>query len=242
MQNYKIVLSYDGTGFSGWQRQPERRTIQAELEGALTRLAGKKVPVAGAGRTDAGVHALGQTANFKAALRLGDAELLKALNAILPETIRIGTLERVGPEFQARRDAKSKIYRYRIWNAPQVSPFDIRYVLPWPYPLNVRRMREAAKIFVRKGDFSAFSSNRERDPVRTVSRSEIRMKGPEIIYTIQAAGFLRYMVRTIVGTLLEVGRGRLAVEEIEDLFAGGKRTLRSPTAPAKGLCLVHVEY
>jgi tRNA pseudouridine38-40 synthase len=242
MQNYKIVLSYDGTGFFGWQRQSEKRTIQGELEAALARLAGKKVKVFGAGRTDAGVHALAQVANFKASLRLDDSELFGALNANLPEAIRISRLERVALEFHARRDAKSKTYQYRIWTAPQVNPFDVRYVLYWPHPLNVRRMAEAAKLFVREGDFSGFSSNRELRPVRRVSRSEVRKRGAEIIYMIEANGFLRYMVRTIVGTLLEIGRGRLAVEAIEKIFAGGKRSHQSPTAPAKGLCLLRVEY
>jgi len=242
MPNYKIVLSYDGTGFFGWQRQPGKRTIQGELEDALARLAGKKVNVIGAGRTDAGVHALGQTAGFKASFRLDDAVLLKALNGNLPETIRVSGLERVGAGFHARRDARSKTYRYRIWTDPQVSPFDVRYVLHWPYPLNIRRMRTAAALFVREADFSGFSSNRELRPVRRVTRSEIRTKGPEIIYTVEAGGFLRYMVRTIVGTLLEAGRGRLDAGSIEEIFRGGKRTLFSPTAPAKGLCLLRVDY
>jgi tRNA pseudouridine38-40 synthase len=242
MQNYKIVASYDGTDFSGWQRQPDRRTIQGEFESALARLAGRKVNVVGAGRTDAGVHALGQTANFKAALRLGDAELFKALNAILPASIRITSLERVSPDFHARRDARSKTYQYRIRTGRDLGPFDVRYVLHWPYPLNIARMRQAARLFVRRGDFSGFSSNRELHPVRTVTRSEIVKKGPELVYTIEAEGFLRYMVRTIVGTLLEVGRGRIGPEVVEEIFAEAKRTLRSPTAPAKGLCLLRVEY
>jgi len=242
MPNYKIVLSYDGTNFAGWQRQLGKRTIQGEVEAALAKLAGQAVGLVGAGRTDAGVHALGQTANFKASFRLDEAALLKALNANLPETIRVSGLERVGPGFHARRDAVSKTYAYRIWTAPQVSPFDVRYVLHWPHRLDLRRMRAAAALFVREADFSGFSSNTERRPVRRVTRSEIRRKGAEIVYTIEAGGFLRHMVRTIVGTLLEVGRGRLGLEAIERIFAEGKRTLGSPTAPAKGLCLIRVGY
>ena len=242
MQNYKIVLSYDGTGFSGWQRQPGKRTVQGELEAALARIAGKPVQVIGAGRTDAGVHALGQTAGFKASFRLDEAELFRALNANLPETVRVSLLEAAPPDWNARRDAKAKTYQYRIWTARQVSPFDVRYVLPWTFPLDVRRMREAARLFVRVADFSGFSSNRELHPVRRVTRSDIRQKGPELSYTIEGNGFLRYMVRTIVGTLLEIGRGKLEVDDVERIFSGRKRTLATPTAPAKGLCLLKVVY
>ncbi|MBM3311860.1 MAG: tRNA pseudouridine(38-40) synthase TruA [Candidatus Aminicenantes bacterium] len=242
MQNYKIVLSYDGTEFSGWQRQPEKRTVQGELEAALSRIAGKPVNVIGAGRTDAGVHALGQAASFKASFRLDDAQLAKALNANLPETVRVSLLERVPPDWNARRKAIAKTYQYRIWTARQVSPFDVRYVLHWPSPLDVAKIRRAARLFVREADFSGFSSNTERCPVRRVTRSDVRQKGSELVYTIEGNGFLRYMVRTIVGTLLEVGRGQLGVEDIERIFAGRKRTLASRTAPAKGLCLLRVVY
>jgi len=242
MQNRLLVLSYDGTDYHGWQRQPGRRTIQGALEDALARLAGGPVKVIGAGRTDAGVHALGQAASFKASLRLDEDELLKALNALLPDDIRIGEVRRVPPSFHALRDARGKVYRYRICLARTISPFDLRYALHWPYPLDAARMRRVAATFVRTADFSAFSSNRERHPVRTVVRSEIRRRGDELIYTVEAGGFLRYMVRTIVGTLLEAGRGRLDPAGIERLFGGGTRTLSSPTAPAKGLCLERVLY
>jgi tRNA pseudouridine38-40 synthase len=242
MRNYLIVLSYDGMDYHGWQRQPEKRTIQGMLEEAVGRLAGADAKIIGAGRTDAGVHAMGQAASFKAALKLTDGELLKALNAILPDDIRIGELRRVPASFHALRDAKGKVYRYRICLARQISPFDLRYALHWPYPLNVGRMRRAAGAFVREADFSVFSSNRERYPIRKVVRSELRRRGDELIYTIEAGGFLRYMVRAIVGTLLEVGRGRLAPEAIDGLFEGKTRTLASPTAPARGLCLERVIY
>jgi tRNA pseudouridine38-40 synthase len=242
MTHYKIVLSYDGTDYFGWQRQPGRRTIQGAVEEALSRLAGKPVPVRGAGRTDAGVHARGQTADFKAELRLDEAGLHKALNAILPRDIRVLTLETAPDDFHARKSARSKTYVYRIVTARLMSPFDLRYALHWPHPLNERRMREAAGLFVREADFSGFSSNRERFPVRRVTRSELRRRGQELIYTIEAAGFLRYMVRTIVGTLLEIGRGRVPLDQIEAIFARTTRTLSSPTAPALGLCLQRVDY
>jgi tRNA pseudouridine38-40 synthase len=242
MQNYLIVLSYDGTDYHGWQRQPKKRTIQGTLEDTLARIVQKKVTVIGAGRTDAGVHAQGQVANFKAALRLSEEELKKALNALLPDDIRVVELKKAAMDFHARRDAKAKVYQYRIFHGPEKNPFVFRYVLHWPYPHNLARKRKAARLYQRQGDFSGFSSNRLLYPVRKVTRSEIKKKGDEIIYTIEASGFLRYMVRTIVGTILEVGKGRVSLEQIEDIFREKQRTLSSPTAPANGLCLMKVLY
>jgi len=242
MQNYKIVLSYDGTDFYGWQRQPKTRTIQGVLEDTLAKISQKKVAVVGAGRTDAGVHALGQVANFRAAIRLKEDALKKAINADLPDDVRVIELKKASADFDARRDAKAKVYQYRIFCHPEINPFVFRYALHRPHPLNVARMRKAARLFRREGDFSGFSSNRLLYPVRKVTRSEIKKSGDEIIYTIEANGFLRYMVRTIVGTILEVGRGRVALEDIESIFGEKKRTLSSPTAPAKGLCLIKVIY
>jgi len=242
MTNYRVVLGYDGTSFHGWQRQPERRTVQGVLEDAIRRVTQKKVAVHGAGRTDAGVHALGQVASFRGAFKLADADLLRALNAVLPDDVRVFSLAPAADGFHARKSARSKLYRYRIVHAPQPSPLDRRYVLHWPYPLNIRAMRRAARMFVRTGDYSAFSSNRDRSPVRTVTRSEIRKAGPELIYTIEAQGFLRYMVRTIVGTLLEVGREKISPAQVEEMFRSRDRSLAGPTAAAKGLTLVRVDY
>jgi tRNA pseudouridine38-40 synthase len=242
MDNYKLVLSYDGTDFHGWQRQPNKRTVQGALEEALFRLTGKKITVVGAGRTDAGVHAQGQVANFKAILKLDKEELLRALNSLLPVDVHIPSLEKTDLNFDARKMAKSKIYEYRVFNSRNISPFVQRYVLYYPHRLNIRSMRHASLLFIREADFTAFSSNRLLHPRRKVLASEIKKKGDEIIYRIEANGFLRYMVRTIVGTLLEVGRGKIPPERIEELFQEKKRTLASPTAPAKGLCLVKVNY
>jgi tRNA pseudouridine38-40 synthase len=174
--------------------------------------------------------------------RLSDADLFRALNAVLPWDVRILELEEAPDAFHARKSAKAKVYRYRIILAPKISPFDFRYALHWPYPLDVRAVRRAAALFVRRADFTAFSSNRERHPVRTVRRSEIRKKGQDLVYTIEAEGFLRYMVRTIVGTLLEVGRGKLAPEDIDTIFRRKQRLLAGATAPGKGLCLIRVDY
>jgi tRNA pseudouridine38-40 synthase len=242
MRVIRLVLSYDGTDFCGWQRQQGDRTVQGEVEDALAKLAGKRIPVVGAGRTDAGVHALGQVASFRTALNLGEAELLRALNSLLPRDVRVCAVHTAPPGFDARKSARSKIYQYRIFNGPQVSPFLFRYVLHRPGPLDIGKMAEAARLFRRKADFTAFSSNRLLRPVRRVMHSELKKKGREIVYTIEADGFLRYMVRAIVGTLLEVGRRRVEPREIEDLFRQKKRSLASPTAPAKGLCLIKVVY
>lgn len=242
IENYKIEISYDGTDYHGWQRQPQKKTIQGHLERALAKIAKKDISVLGAGRTDAGVHALAQVANFKADLTLKEEELYKAMNSLLPKDIRILSLEKVDKNFHARKMAKSKIYRYRILNAKNISPFLIRYVLHWPYPLDLDRMKTASAKFIREADFTPFSSNRLLHPVRKVSRSDIQKKGSEIIYTVEANGFLRYMVRTMVGTLLEIGRGKRPPEIIDDLFRGSRRTLASPTAEPQGLCLIEVTY
>jgi tRNA pseudouridine38-40 synthase len=185
---------------------------------------------------------MAQVASFRVTTRLRDADLLRALNAVLPWDVRMLGLEEAAEGFHARKSARSKVYRYRIVLAPRISPFDFRYALHWPYPLDVGAMRRAAALFVRRADFTAFSSNRERRPVRTVRRSEIRKRGDELVYTIEAEGFLRYMVRTIVGTLLEVGRGKLAPGDIDRIFRRKERLLAGATAPAKGLCLVRVDY
>jgi len=242
MQNYKLILSYDGTDFHGWQRQPKKRTVQGILEDSLAQITQKKINITGAGRTDAGVHAQAQAANFKASLSMDDDELFRALNSLLPRDIRVTSLERTDLDFHARKMAKSKIYQYRIFNSTNISPFITRYVLHWPSPLKVQSMRDAAPLFIREADFTSFSSNRLLDPVRKVTRSELHKKGDEIIYTVEANGFLRYMVRTMVGTLLEVGKGKLLPEQVEELFRKKERSLASPTAQAKGLCLIKVNY
>jgi tRNA pseudouridine38-40 synthase len=239
---FKLVLCYDGTDFCGWQRQPETRTVQGVLEEALAKISGKKIPVVGAGRTDAGVHAQGQVASFKADLQLPVDELQRALDAVLPDDVHVLSLAKAPPNFNARKTARSKVYRYRVFNSRRVSPFLVRYVLHWPGPLDARRMAAAASLFIREADFTAFSSNRLLHPVRRVLSSEIQSRGREIAYTIEANGFLRYMVRTIVGTLIEVGRGKIEPDQIEEIFRQNRRSLAGPTAPAKGLCLLKVIY
>jgi tRNA pseudouridine38-40 synthase len=240
--NYRIEISYDGTDYHGWQRQPKKKTIQGSLEKALARLTKKEIPVIGAGRTDAGVHALAQVANFRARVNLPEEDFLRALNALLPGDIRVTSLKRAAPDFHARKMALSKVYRYRIFNARDIGPFLIRYVLYWPSRLDLESMKTASRHFVRKADFTPFSSNRLLHPVRNVIESEIIARGEEVIYTVEADGFLRYMVRAMVGTLLEVGKGKHPPDIVDHLFQGKKRALASPTAPARGLCLIKVNY
>lgn len=242
MKNYKLTVAYEGTAFKGWQRQKEDRTVQGVIEEAAARICGRKVTVNGAGRTDAGVHALAQTASFQASVRLDDATFLRAMNAILPADVRAVSLEEAPLEFHARKSAAGKVYRYRIATGPIVSPFERRYALHWPYRLDLKDMRLAAAGFIGRHDFTAFSSNCDRSPVRTVVRSEFHRTGGILMYTVEADGFLRYMVRTMVGALLEVGRGRLEPDDIGRILESRDRKPAGPTAPPTGLFLVEVLY
>lgn len=242
MQKYKIVISYDGTDYFGWQRQPRQKTIQGILESSLEKITKEPTTVIGAGRTDAGVHALGQTAHFQTKLLIKNIDLLKAMNSLLPHDIRILSLRKAPPEFHARKSARSKIYRYRILNSSQISPFLVRYVYSWASPLEFSSMRKAASLFIREDDFTPFSSNRLLHPVRKVSRASLIRRGDEMLFTIEANGFLRYMVRVIVGTILEIGKGKFPPDQVERIFQEGQRSLAGPTAPAKGLSLIRVFY
>jgi len=242
MVNYRISVCYDGLDFYGWQRQPYLKTIQGELEKAIEKITGLPTKVIGAGRTDAGVHAVGQVANFYTICHLDNPTFAKAINARLPGSIRVTNLQIVPPNFHARRLAASKIYQYRLLNSSSLDPFRLRYTLFHPYPLDIAAMIQAAALFQRKDDFSAFSSNEDKNPFREVIRSELKQEKDELIYTIEAKGFLRYMVRTIVGALLEVGKGKISLEKINQLFLTKQRVKDIPTAPPHGLCLMKVIY
>lgn len=265
MRNIRLTLAYDGTDFHGWQRQPNLPTIQECLESALSRLVGEAARVWGSGRTDAGVHAANQVANFKTACPIPCANLAKALNDLLPPSVRIKEAAEAGPDFHARYHARSKTYRYRILLAPVCSPFLWRFVCHHPYPLDARAMAEAARYFEGTHDFTSFaaaggeeeggrgeanaaSSERSREAgsgmVRTVFASRLteRPGTSMLIYQVVGGGFLHHMVRNMVGTLMEVGRGRLAPADIPRVLKARDRTLAGPTAPAAGLCLMKVEY
>ncbi len=234
----------DGTNYSGWQYQtPDINTIQLQLTHALKIIAKKRIVITGSSRTDAGVHSAGLTANFFLPINIEDISLLKALNSLLPPDIRIALCERVDNSFNARFMALSKTYVYRLFFGQIQSPFLSRYTAHIPYPLNLRIMRKAVKSFIGEKDFSSFTSD---DPgkkrIRTISQFSMRMRNEEIIFTISGKSFLRYMVRNIIGTLIDIGRGKIKYSDLEKIFSARDRTKAGRTAPAKGLILFKVEY
>ena len=244
MRTLKITLAYDGTRFVGWQRQAEGESIQGVLEDALARLEGGPVTVHGAGRTDAGVHALGQVASARVTCVHDSATLTRALNANLPEEIRVVSVEDADDSFHARFSARGKTYRYRVRNTPVADPFERLFAWHLPEPLTFDAMTRAAAFIVGTHDFSAFRSSGVdvATPVRTVTRSEWQQRGGLLTYEISGDGFLRHMVRAVVGTLVEVGRGWRQADEIPQLLAGRARADAGATAPAHGLFLVCVDY
>jgi len=285
MRNIRLTVAYDGTDFHGWQLQPNRPTIQGALIEVATRLTQEKVMLFGAGRTDAGVHALGQTASFKTRSALTPLELQRAFNALLPPAIRILNCEEEGPDFHPRWQAQAKTYEYRIYRGRIVPPFEQRYVLHYPFPLDEEAMAKAAPLFEGVHDFTAFAGadgdeeeGRQREPTREIfsariartSRANIWTQafsptvapveaasasagegkkpaegaccGEELAFTVRGRSFLRFMVRKMVGTLLEIGRGRLAAGDILRQFELRDRSAVGPTVAPQGLFLVHIEY
>lgn len=251
MRNIKITIEYDGTNYKGWQIQQARpgeigteKTIQGVIERVLSGILQDEIRIIGAGRTDAGVHALGQVANFKTKSKMPMAVMQRALNALLPKDIVIVDIEEVHPDFNARYDARSKTYRYQILNRDYSTAFDRLYQYHFPYKLDVRLMAREARILVGRKDFKSFQAadKRERMSVRNIRRISIRKDGPAINIDIEANGFLYNMVRNIVGTLIEIGRGKFAPGSMKRILRARDRTLAGPTAPAKGLCLVRVRY
>ena len=240
MRRIKIELAYDGGAFHGWQVQPGLPTIQGSLEQILSAMEGRPVHVAGSGRTDAGVHALGQVAAFTIANPIPLSNLRRAVNRLLPSAIRVLSAEEVASDFHPRFDAKAKTYEYRMLRDEVCSPFEWPYVHHYPYPLDEARMMQFAAVFHGEHDFTPFAASDDRDAegkskVRTVFSSVLEWRGPRLIYGIRGSGFLKHMVRNIVGTLIEAGKGNLADLSVLPAVSG-------PTAPAKGLFLVSVEY
>jgi len=251
-RNMKLVLAYDGSEFSGWQVQPDALSIQGTLASAIGRLTGEKVLPQGSGRTDAGVHALAQVATFATASRIPAENLVKALNDILPASIRV--LEACGapPEFHARKSAHAKSYRYRMYRGPICPPFLARYVWHYPYLLDEEAVRRAAETVVGEHDFTSFAAvdpekrreeNDENFPnVRQVFSSGWERHGEEFVYSIRGSGFLHHMVRNLVGTFVLVGKGTLKPEDVRRILKARERSAAGATAPANGLYLVSVEY
>jgi len=244
MRNFRLLLEYEGTDYCGWQRQAEGETIQQKLEEAVARITGKAMHVQGAGRTDAGVHARGQVANFRSGTRLVPERLRDALNAVLPRDIVVLQLDEAPSGFHAQFDARSKVYVYTIRNDRVRSALDRGFVWHFRHKLNARRMRQAAAMLPGKRDFAAFQTEAYRKPnsVRTVLQARLRRRGKCVIFTIEADGFLYNMVRAIVGTLVEVGRGKISVDEFAAILESRDRRRAGPTAPPQGLCLVEVKY
>jgi len=260
LPTFKITLAYDGTNYVGWQRQAAGTSVQGVIEDVLRELDGRDVVLHGAGRTDAGVHALGQVASCALDRAIEAGVLLRALNARLPPDVRVVAAEEVASDFHARFRATAKTYRYRIYNAPVMSPLERHYAWHVFGALDVEAMDAAARLVEGRHDFAAFrtSSGTTRTTVRTVTRSRVtRTKLPTredtlcvpgagdgdlIVYEINGDGFLRHMVRAMVGTLVEIGRGRWPVDEMRAVLESRDRGRAGPTAPGCGLFLVGVEY
>jgi tRNA pseudouridine38-40 synthase len=277
MSTFKITVAYDGTDFVGWQRQASGISIQGLLEGALRDLDQRDVSVAGAGRTDAGVHALGQVASFALDRSIEPAVLRRALNARLPAAVRVVNAELAAETFHARFDAICKSYRYRIWNADVLSPFERAYAWHVRGALDTRAMQEAAGLIAGRRDFAAFQAagspitSTDRELFSSVLRARLVASAgvsrsasedgkacptsfpdtgaglqacddPLIVYDVSGSGFLRHMIRNIVGSLVEIGRGRRPVEWMTQVLEGRARSLAGPTAPPHGLVLVAVAY
>jgi tRNA pseudouridine38-40 synthase len=254
MRNLKFTLAYDGADFSGWQIQPDRPTIQGTLAEALARITGEQVLPQGSGRTDAGVHALGQIASVALASPIPPENLQIALNHILPPAIRVMQVVEVPPEFHARASAKAKTYRYRMFRGAVCPPFLARYVYHHPWPLDEQSMAAAAVLVVGEHDFTSFAAvdmeraQRMAEPgqasnVRTVFHSEFCRDGEELLYTVRGSGFLHHMVRNLIGAFLLVGKGTLRPSDVPGIMAARSRSANpGATAPASGLYLVEVEY
>jgi len=250
MRNLKLTLSYDGADYSGWQVQPAAPTVQGTLASAIGRITGEKVLPQGSGRTDAGVHALAQVMTFVTESSVPTENFLKALNDILPASVRVLEVREAPPEFHARHSAKAKTYRYRIYRESVCPPFLARYVWHYPYHLAEQEMERAAKLVVGEHDFTSFAAvdpetGREDVPasnVRNIFSSSWQRQHEELVYTVRGSGFLHHMVRNLVGTFILVGKGTLQAEDISRVLAAQKRSAAGATAPASGLYLVNVEY
>ncbi len=244
VRNIRLDICYDGTRYRGWQRLPNRDdTIQGKLETILSRILGEMVELSGSGRTDAGVHARGQVANFRCQSPMPTEEILSALRRYLPEDIGIYSCKEVSDRFHARLNAKEKTYVYRLWNSDSPCIFERRYMTVYPQPLDLEAMRRAAAHLAGTHDFSAFCGNAKmkKSTVRAIRSFDIEQLGKEVRFTVTGNGFLQSMVRILVGTLLEVGEGKREPDSIPALF-GAERARAGFLAPPQGLCLQEVFY
>ncbi len=242
--NIKITVEYDGTNYHGWQIQARGETIQSALERAVSTFLGKPTRVTGAGRTDAGVHALGQVANFVSDQKHSPHRIRRALNALTPDDIAITEVAHVGDAFDARRDGRSRLYEYHILNRFTDSPFHLNRAWHVHEPLNLEGMRRAISCLIGEHDFSSFRAAgcEAAHPVRKIYCTSLEQRGELLVYTVEATAFLRHMVRNIVGTLIQVGRGVRTAESFSELLEARDRRKAGPTAPPHGLFLVEVKY
>ena len=244
MRNLRLDICYDGTRYKGWQRLPGTdNTIQGKLEYILSRLLGEEITVSGSGRTDAGTHALGQVVNFHTSTQMPCQEILEGLREYLPEDIGVYSCKNTSPRFHARLNAKTKTYRYRLWNSTAPCVFQRKYMYVDPAELDIAAMQRAGEHFLGTHDFTAFCGNKnlKKSAVRTIHRLDITAVGEEIHFTVTGNGFLQHMVRIMVGTLLEVGRHTRDADSIPLLFSAA-RSEAGPAVPACGLCLMEVSY
>ncbi|XJZ27471.1 tRNA pseudouridine(38-40) synthase TruA [Bacillota bacterium Lsc_1132] len=245
MQRYKCIISYDGTAFAGYQGQPNKRTVQGEIESVLAKLhKGEEVRIFASGRTDAGVHAKGQVIHFDSPLAIPESRWALAIHSQLPDDISILSVEKVASSFHARFDAVGKEYRYVLLLSKDRDPFLRNYAYWYPYRLNIEAMKEASKYLIGTYDFTSFCSAKTEveDKVRTIAEITLSQEGPLLTFQFKGNGFLYNMVRILVGTLLEVGSGERRPEDIAAILAQRDRTIAGKTAPARGLYLWEVFY
>jgi tRNA pseudouridine38-40 synthase len=244
-KNIRLVIAYDGTGYFGWQRQPDQPTIQGTIEEKLGLMVGRPVSLIGSGRTDAGVHAINQVANFRASTSLTPPVFFRGLNSLVPESIIIKQADYAPLDFHARYDAKSKVYEYRIYNEKLRSPFLRHYAWHIPRPLDTEAMEGCLEGITGTHDFSAFCSAGDGDSnaVRTMIHAALGIReGNILVFDFEANGFLRHMVRNIMGTIAQVGLGEITVEEFHEILESKDRQKAKDKAPPEGLYLKHVKY
>jgi tRNA pseudouridine38-40 synthase len=241
---WKLVLAYDGTAFHGWQVQPDRPTVQGLLQDALARITGEDVLPQGSGRTDAGVHALGQVASFALVAPIPEANLVRALNRILPPSVRVLRAARVANDFHARHSALAKTYEYRIFRGTICPPWQARYVYALNTRLDLEAMQRCARMVLGEHDFTSFAATDSDAPsnLRCLDVSQWMEQPDLLVYRVRGNGFLHHMVRNLVGTFLQAGRGNLTETEFPAILAARSRDEAGPTAPARGLFLINVDY